>query len=132
MSVDPADLPPQPLHDKLGIRILSASPERVVGTMPVEGHTQPFGVLHGGASCLLAEGLGSIGAWLHAQPDGIALGIDLNATHHRSARSGLVTGVASAISLGRTVASYEIVITDDRDRRLCTARLTCLIRPHAS
>lgn len=132
MSVDPADLPQQPLHDKLGIQILSASPDRVVGTMPVEGHTQPFGVLHGGASCLLAEGLGSIGAGLHAQPDGIALGIDLNATHHRSARSGLVTGVATAISLGRTVASYQIVISDDHDRRLCTARLTCLIRPHST
>jgi 1,4-dihydroxy-2-naphthoyl-CoA hydrolase len=130
--MDLSDLPHQPLHDKLGIKITELTPERVVATMPVEGNTQPFGVLHGGASAVLAEGLASLGAWAHAQrqsPGALALGVDLNATHHRAATSGLVTGVASAIHLGRTTASYEIVITDDQDRRICTARLTCFIRP---
>jgi 1,4-dihydroxy-2-naphthoyl-CoA hydrolase len=118
------------LADRLGIVFLEASPERVVGTMPVEGNIQPYGLLHGGASCVLAETLGSIGAALHAMRDhgGIAVGIDINATHHQSARSGLVTGVATALRLGRAIASYEIVITDEQGQRVCTARLTCAIR----
>jgi uncharacterized protein (TIGR00369 family) len=116
-----------PLHDRMGIEILEASPERVVGTLPVEGNQQPFGLLHGGASCVLAESLGSIGATLHAQPDGIAVGIDINATHHRAMSSGVVTGVATPLHRGRTVACYEIVISDDQGRRVCTARITCQI-----
>jgi uncharacterized protein (TIGR00369 family) len=113
------------IHDRMGIEILEASPQRVVGTLPVEGNQQPFGLLHGGASCVLAESLGSIGATLHGQPDRIAVGVDLNATHHRAVSSGVVTGEATPIHLGRTVACYEIVITDDSGRRVCTARLTC-------
>ncbi len=118
------------LSDRLGIKLLEASPQRVVGTMPVEGNTQPYGMLHGGASCALAETLGSVGAALHAAVahGGIAVGVDINATHHRSARGGLVTGVATAIHLGGTAASYEVVITDERGARICTARLTCLLR----
>jgi 1,4-dihydroxy-2-naphthoyl-CoA hydrolase len=130
--MDLSDLPHQPLHEKLGIELLELTPERVVATMPVEGNTQPFGVLHGGASAVLAEGLASLGAWMHAQtiaPGSLALGVDLNATHHRAATAGRVKGVASAIHLGRTTAAYEIVITDEQDRRICTARLTCFIRP---
>jgi 1,4-dihydroxy-2-naphthoyl-CoA hydrolase len=121
---------PNPAADRMGIVLLEATPERVVGTMPVEGNTQPYGLLHGGASCVLAETLGSYGAALHAAVThgGIAVGVDLNATHHRSARTGVVTGVATAIHLGGTAASYEIVITDERGARICTARLTCLLR----
>jgi uncharacterized protein (TIGR00369 family) len=122
-------LPPAPIHDRLGIEISEASPERVVGTMPVEGNTQPFGLLHGGASCVLAESLGSIGATLHGLPDRMAVGTDINATHHRAASSGIVTGVATALHLGRTVATYEVVISDADQRRLCTARITCLLVP---
>jgi 1,4-dihydroxy-2-naphthoyl-CoA hydrolase len=118
------------LGDRMGITLVETTPERVVGTMPVEGNTQPYGLLHGGASCVLAETLGSVGAALHAAAThgGIAVGVDINATHHRSARSGLVTGVATAIHLGGTTASYEIVITDEHGARICTARLTCLLR----
>jgi uncharacterized protein (TIGR00369 family) len=121
---------PGALAERMGITLTEASPQRVVGWMPVEGNTQPYGLLHGGASCVLAETLGSVGAALHAAAThgGIAVGIDINATHHRSARSGRVTGVATPIHLGATTASYEIVITDERDTRLCTARLTCLLR----
>src|SRR5262249_6759667 len=108
--------------------ILEASPERVVGRMPVAGNTQPYGLLHGGASVVLAETLGSTGAALHAGEGRIAVGIEINATHHRSATSGHVTGVATRIHGGRTLATYEIEITDEGGRRICTSRLTCMLR----
>lgn len=116
------------LSDRLGIRLLEASPERVVGTMPVAGNTQPYGLLHGGASVALAETLGSFAAALHAGPGRQAVGIEINATHHRSATEGHVTGVATRAHGGRTLATYDIVITDDEGRRVCTARLTCMLR----
>nr|WP_262380351.1 hotdog fold thioesterase [Nonomuraea sp. PA05] len=122
------DLHQGTLADRMGIEFLEATPERVVGRMPVEGNTQPYGLLHGGASAVLAETLGSVGAAVHAGPDRIAVGIELNATHHRSATSGYVTGVATRLHGGRTLATYDIVITDEQDRRVCTARLTCMLR----
>ena len=116
------------LNDKLGVELVELSPERVVGTMPVEGNTQPYGLLHGGASVALAETLGSIGSGLHAGQYGkVPVGVDINATHHRSATSGTVTGVATAIHLGRTSAAYEIVITDEAGKRVCTSRITCAL-----
>ena len=118
----------QSLAQRMGITITEASPQRVVGTMPVEGNTQPYGLLHGGASCVLAETLGSVGAALHAGPSKFTLGIEINATHHRAAAAGYVTGVATAVHAGQTLATYEIVISDDHGRRVCTARLSCLLR----
>jgi 1,4-dihydroxy-2-naphthoyl-CoA hydrolase len=117
------------LGEKMGLELLEISPERVVGTMPVKGNTQPYGLLHGGASVVLAETLGSVGSAMHAHPDGIAVGVDINATHHRSAREGVVTGTATAVHLGRTSTCYEVVIADEDGRRLCTARITCAILP---
>ena len=115
---------------RMGIQLLEASPERLVGTMPVEGNTQPYGLLHGGASCVLAETLGSMGSALHGSAMGkIAVGIEINATHHRAASSGLVTGVATPVHLGGTLATYQVVVTDEHDRKVCTARLTCMLRP---
>ncbi|MFE2990510.1 PaaI family thioesterase [Streptomyces sp. NPDC059262] len=116
------------LGTRMGVQIKEASPERVVGTMPVEGNTQPYGLLHGGASAVLAETLGSVGSMLHGGSSKIAVGVDLNCTHHRGARSGLVTGVATPVHRGRSTATYEIVITDEQDRRVCSARLTCLLK----
>ncbi len=116
------------LGRRMGVEIKEAAADRVVGTMPVEGNTQPYGLLHGGASAVLAETLGSVGAMMHGGTSKIAVGVDLNCTHHRGARSGLVTGVATPVHRGRSTATYEIVITDDQDRRVCTARLTCLLR----
>ncbi|MQA96563.1 MAG: hotdog fold thioesterase [Streptosporangiales bacterium] len=116
------------LGDRMGVRILEASPQRVVGSMPVEGNTQPYGLLHGGASCVLAESLGSAGAGLHAGEGRMAMGIELNATHHRPATEGTVTGVATPVHLGRTLATYAIEITDEAGRLVCTARLTCMLR----
>ncbi|MEU5543068.1 PaaI family thioesterase [Streptomyces sp. ISID311] len=116
------------LGERMSVQVTEAAPERVVGTMPVEGNTQPYGLLHGGASAVLAETLGSVGSMLHGGPTKIAVGVDLNCTHHRGARSGLVTGVATPVHRGRSTATYEIVITDEQDKRVCTARLTCLLR----
>ncbi|WP_326663401.1 PaaI family thioesterase [Streptomyces sp. NBC_00385] len=116
------------LGERMGITITEASADRVVATMPVEGNTQPYGLLHGGASAVLAETLGSIGSMLHGGATRIAVGVDLNCTHHRGVRSGLVTGTATPVHRGRTTATYEIVITDEQDKRVCTARLTCLLR----
>jgi 1,4-dihydroxy-2-naphthoyl-CoA hydrolase len=116
------------LVERLGITFVEATPERLVATMPVAGNTQAYGLLHGGATAALAETIGSIGAALHAGEGRIALGIDINATHHRSARDGVVTGVGTALHLGRNAASYEIVVSDEDGRRLCTARLTCVLR----
>jgi 1,4-dihydroxy-2-naphthoyl-CoA hydrolase len=117
------------LDEKMGFELLELSPERAVGRVPVEGNTQPYGLWHGGASCVMAETLASMAAFAHAQPDRLAVGVDLNATHHRSVRSGYVNGVATPIRVGRTVASYEIVLTDDAGNRVCTARLTCQFIP---
>ena len=116
------------LDVKMGVTILEQSAERVVATMPVEGNRQSFGLLHGGASVAFAEALGSWAAVIHAGPGRTAVGIDINATHHRAATTGIVTGVATAVQLGRTLACHEIVLTDDEGRRLCTARITNLLR----
>jgi 1,4-dihydroxy-2-naphthoyl-CoA hydrolase len=116
------------LNERLGVVFVEASPERVVATMPVEGNRQPYGLLHGGASIALGESLGSTIAALNCPPGRQAVGVDINATHHRSALSGLVTAVATPISVGRTVVTSEIVVTDDQSRRVCTVRLTCLLR----
>ena len=115
------------LGEKMGIEIIEASPQRLVGRMPVEGNKQPAGLLHGGASVVLAESLGSIGTQLHAGTNRMIVGLDINATHHKSATSGFVTGVATAISLGKTICSYEIVITNEAGELTCTSRITCMI-----
>lgn len=116
------------LDEKMGVTVLEQSAERVVATMPVEGNRQSFGLLHGGASVAFAEALGSWAAVIHASSLGkSAVGLDINATHHASATSGVVTGVATAVRLGSTVTSHEIVVTDDQGRRLCTARITNLL-----
>lgn len=117
------------LGERMGIEILEAAPERVVARMPVEGNTQPYGLLHGGASVVLAETVGSIGSAMHGALTGkIAVGLDINASHHRAARSGWVTATAVPVTLGGTLTCYEITITDDSGRRTCTCRLTCLLR----
>jgi uncharacterized protein (TIGR00369 family) len=117
------------LAERLGITLVEVSVARTVGTMPVDGNTQPYGLLHGGASCALAETLGSIGAALHSIPllGRYPVGMDINATHHKGVRVGLVTGVATPIHLGRSTTAHEIVVTDATGDRVCTARLTCFL-----
>jgi 1,4-dihydroxy-2-naphthoyl-CoA hydrolase len=116
------------LADRLGIELLEVSGERSVARMPVEGNTQPLGLLHGGASVALAETVGSTAAALHAGPGKTVVGIEISASHHRSATSGYVTAVATRLHGGGTLATYDIEITDDQGRRVCTSRLTCLLR----
>lgn len=116
------------LNDRMGIELLSATLEEVRGRMPVDGNRQPYGLLHGGASGVLAETLGSVLAALHALPERFPVGLELACTHHRAVTEGWVTGVARPLHVGRSTSTHEIVLTDDRGRRTCTARLTCLHR----
>ena len=116
------------LAETMGITLVEASAERAVATMPVLGNRQPLGLLHGGASALIAETVGSVAASYSAGPDRFAVGIELNISHHRSATDGTVTATATAVQLGKTLAVYEIEIVDDIGRRISTGRLTCLIR----
>ena len=116
------------LNGRMGIEVLEVSPERVVASMPVEPNRQPYGLLHGGASAVLAETVGSIASAMHAATLGLAaVGIELNCTHHRSAREGTVTGTATPLHRGGSVATYAIEILDDAGRLVCTSRLTCML-----
>jgi 1,4-dihydroxy-2-naphthoyl-CoA hydrolase len=113
------------LDEKLGIRVLEQSAQRVVATMPVAGNTQSLGRLHGGATAAFAEALGSWCALIHASTLGkVCADVDLNITHHRGATDGILTGTAMPVHLGRTTTSHEIVVTDAEGRRICTARIT--------
>jgi 1,4-dihydroxy-2-naphthoyl-CoA hydrolase len=116
------------LAERMGIEILEIGAERTVARMPVAGNTQPYGLLHGGASAVLAESIGSIASAMHAGPDRIALGLELNCTHHKAMRSGYVIGTATPLVRGRSVASYAISVTDEGGALVCTARLTCVLR----
>jgi len=116
------------LGSRMGIEFLHVGPDKVVARMPVAGNTQPYGLLHGGASVVLAETVGSVAAAVHAGPGKFPVGIEINATHHRSARSGYVTATATPLSTGRTLSTFQIDIVDDDGRPVCTSRLTCMIR----
>jgi uncharacterized protein (TIGR00369 family) len=116
------------LATKMGIEILELSAERAVATMPVDGNTQPLGLLHGGAYLVLGETLGSFAANVWAGLEGHAVGIEISASHSKSAISGLVTGVATAVSLGKTLTVHEIAVTNDKGERCSTIRITNLIR----
>ena len=116
------------LAERMGMRFLEFSVDRCVATMPVEGNTQPVGLMHGGAYVVLAESLGSMAANMFAGPGRLAVGVDLNATHTRSATSGLVTGVCTPIHLGRSMTVHEIVVSDDQGRRCSTIRITNYIK----
>jgi len=116
------------LARKLGIEFLELSAEYSVATMPVEGNTQVVGILHGGAHVVLGESLGSISSAIHGGPERIAVGIEINATHSRSTSSGMVTATCTALNLGRTLATHEIVIRDEQGRRLSTVRMTNFLK----
>jgi uncharacterized protein (TIGR00369 family) len=127
-TADNVDAGEEQLAIRMGIRIVDPNRERLVGTMPVAGNRQPLGLLHGGASAVLAETLGTVAASMHAADhDRIALGVEMSCTHHRGVDAGIVTAVVTPLHLGRTVSTFEIVITDDAGSRLCTARLSCVL-----
>jgi 1,4-dihydroxy-2-naphthoyl-CoA hydrolase len=135
VPIDAEELPELPEHlrgeqlqERMGLELVTLSLDEVVGRMPVAGNRQPFGLLHGGANAVLAETLGSTLSALHALPERFPVGLELTCTHHRAATDGYVTGTARPVHVGRSTSTTEIVITDDRGRRTCTARLTCLHR----
>ncbi len=115
------------LVEKMGIVFTHMSVDSMVATMPVAGNTQVTGLLHGGAHVVLAETLGSFAAAFHAGPGRHAVGIEINATHHRGATSGLITGTATPLHLGRTLTSHEVLMCDEQGRRLSTCRITNMI-----
>lgn len=118
------------LDEKMGVRVLEQSAQRVVATMPISGNRQSLGLLHGGAMLALGEAVGSWGAVIHASNMGkVAVGVDVNATHHKSSKEGAITATSSAIHLGRSLATYEVIIThNDTGDRLCTLRITNFIK----
>lgn len=121
------------LAERMGIEFLELSAERSVATMPVMGNTQPLGLLHGGAYVVLAETLGSFSANYFAQSHGkYAVGIEINASHSRSATSGVVTGLCTSIHLGSSLTTHEIAITDDQGRRVSTVRITNFLKAHST
>ena len=122
-------IPHSPLHDRLGIQVTAVSAESATGIMPVAGNTQPAGYLHGGATAVLIEGLASLAAWRYAQPERIAVGVDLNVTHLRPASGGTITGRATAVRLGTGVAVYHVEVRDGRDHLTAVGRLTCQLVP---
>ena len=138
MTTFPEDLDPElverlvtsgggALAVKMGIDFLELSAEHSVATMPVEGNTQVIGLLHGGAHVVLAESLGSVSSAIHAGAGRYAVGIEINASHSRSVTSGIVTATCTALSLGRTLATHEIVMRDETGRRLSTVRMTIML-----
>lgn len=139
-DIEPLD-PSGTLLERMGMTIVSVTAQECVATMPVAGNTQPFGLLHGGASAALAETAGSFAAQAHAldirpEPGSQAVGVELSITHHRSARTGTVTARARAQHLGRTTATYLVEVTvrtdepgagAEEERLISSARLTCLL-----
>lgn len=117
-----------PFDDKLGIRITDYDPDRLVATMPVEGNTQPYGYLHGGATCGLVETIGSWAAALHAGPERQVVGVELNVSYLGSATSGVVTAVCTPVRRGRTLATFLIEVSDEEGRPTASGRLTCLTK----
>jgi 1,4-dihydroxy-2-naphthoyl-CoA hydrolase len=116
------------LAERMGIAFETVEPGLVVATMPVDGNRQPYGLLHGGASAVIAETVGSVAAALHAGMERIAVGIELSCTHHRAVRDGFVRATATPLHEGGSIATYDIIVEDDQGQRICTARLTCAVR----
>jgi 1,4-dihydroxy-2-naphthoyl-CoA hydrolase len=116
------------LAERMGIQFLELTAERSVARMPVEGNTQPLGLVHGGAYVVLAESMGSTAANLHAGPGKVAMGIEINASHSGSATEGWVIGTCTAIHLGKSLATHQIEIDDEKGRRLSTVRITNIIK----
>jgi 1,4-dihydroxy-2-naphthoyl-CoA hydrolase len=117
------------LDQKLGIRIVDWDPQRLVARMPVAGNRQPYGILHGGAVCALAETIGSFAAALSAGPDRRVVGIELNASYHLPVSSGEVRAVCQRVGSDDELPTrtYIIELFDDRDRLTSSARLTCMV-----
>lgn len=116
------------LADSMGIKVLELSAESGIATMPAEGNRQPLGIVHGGAYVVLAETLGSMCAYVAAGEGRHAVGIEINASHTRSCKSGLITATAKAVNIGKNLTTHEVVVTDENGTRLSTVRITNFLR----
>lgn len=119
------------LAEALGMKVVEATKDKMVMTMPVNEKTrQPFGLLHGGASVALAETVASIGAWLNIDQETQAVvGLEINANHVRSKRDGRVTGIGVPLFRGRTTMVWEVKIVDENEKLICISRCTMAIIP---
>jgi uncharacterized protein (TIGR00369 family) len=118
------------VHEALGITVVSADKDKVVVQVPVgEKVHQPYGILHGGVSVVLAESAASMGAAIAAGPDFLAMGIEINASHLRSMSSGMLTATAVPIRVGRTLQVWNIDLTDEQGHLVCVSRCSVAIRP---
>lgn len=119
------------LMERLGMEWVELGLRRVVARMPVEGNTQPFGLLHGGATAALCETVGSIGTSIHVGPERLPVGIQLSVNHLRAVRQGHVTATGVPIHVGRTTALWDITVEDDEGRTVAAGRLTLAVRDAA-
>jgi uncharacterized protein (TIGR00369 family) len=114
--------------DRLGIEFTEVGDDYLIARVPVDERTkQPLGLLHGGVSVVLAETIGSCGAAHASPPDKIAVGLEINANHIRSATQGWVTGIGRPVHLGRTTHVWEIKMTNEQDKLTCISRITVAI-----
>lgn len=116
------------LAESMGIKILELSAESGVATMPAEGNRQPLGIVHGGAYVVLAETLGSMCAYVAAGEGRHAVGIEINASHTKSCKDGLITATAKAVNIGKNLTTHEVVVADEQGNRLSTVRITNFLR----
>lgn len=122
------DFSPNTIVELLGIRFTDIGEDYLKASMPVDKRThQPYGLLHGGASVVLAETLGSTAAMLAAEPGNRVVGLEINANHMRGVREGLVVGTATPLHVGRTTQVWNIQIVDESDRLVCVSRLTMAV-----
>jgi 1,4-dihydroxy-2-naphthoyl-CoA hydrolase len=112
----------------IGLEFLESGPDRVVARIPVKGNTQPYGVLHGGATAALCETVASFGTALAAGPRKRVMGIELNVNHIRAVREGHVTATGAALHVGKTTAVWDMKVQDDEGRLVAVSRLTLAIR----
>ena len=119
---------PHNVHELLGVETLEAGPDRVVLRLPVDRRLhQPYGLLHGGVSALLAESAASVGAMLAAGPDRRVVGIELSASHLRGLHDGHLTAEATPVRVGRTVQVWRIALRDEEGRAICDAKCTLAV-----
>ena len=113
---------------QLGIEFLEVGDDFIRGRVPVDSRTrQPYGLLHGGVSVVLAETLGSCGAAYSAEPEHRVVGLDINANHLRGATAGWVSGIARPVHIGLATQVWQIELTDDQGRLTCVSRLTMAV-----
>ena len=116
------------LMPAIGLEYLEVGPSRMVARIPVEANTQPYGLLHGGATAALCETLGSFGTALAVGMDKIVTGVELNVNHLKGVRDGFVTGTGVPLHVGRITAVWDMQVHDDQGRLVAVGRLTLVIR----